>query len=185
MTKVYRLTSPVREPLDFLEVGDIVYLSGVIATARDQVHKKIAVEGVDPPTDMRGLAIWHAGPVAVKKGGEWAIVSIGSTTSTRMEAVEAEFIERTGVKIVIGKGFMGEKTANACKKHGCIVAIYPGGLGALGAKAVKKVLAVYWLEELGMPEAMWVLEVENLGPLIVTIDTRGHNMRDILPPYPK
>ncbi|MEM4849013.1 MAG: FumA C-terminus/TtdB family hydratase beta subunit, partial [Ignisphaera sp.] len=158
MAKVYHIKSPFSEPLDFLEVGDIVYLTGLVITARDQAHRKVVLDNVRPPIDLKNLAIWHAGPVVLRRGNEWVIVSIGSTTSTRMEHIEAEFIKRTGVKIIIGKGFMGEKTANACKKYGCVVALYPGGLGALGAKAVKKVLAVYWLEELGVPEALWVLE---------------------------
>lgn len=178
MVKIYRLISPITQPLDFLEIGDIVYLSGIVATARDQVHKKVVVEGRALPIDIRNLAIWHAGPVAAKKDGKWFVVSIGSTTSSRMEALEPEFIVKTGVKMIIGKGFMGKRTAEACKRYGCIIAMYPGGLGALGARSIKNVLAVYWLEELGIPEALWVLEIEDLGPLIVTIDVKGCNLRD-------
>jgi len=178
MSRAYRVRSPIATSLDYLEVGDVVYLSGIVVTARDQVHRKIVLENTQPPIDLKNLALWHAGPIMVKRGNEWVAVSIGSTTSTRMEPVEADFIAKTGVRMVIGKGFMGDRTAEACRKHGCVVAMFPGGLGALGAGAVRKVLAVYWLEELGMPEAMWVLEVENLGPLIVTIDTRGRNLKN-------
>lgn len=179
MTKIYRLISPFEQSLDFIEVGDIIYLSGIIITARDQVHKKIVIEGVPPPIDLKNFALWHAGPVVTKKDDKWLIVSIGSTTSTRMESMEAEFIEKTGVKMIIGKGFMGKKTIDICKRCGCIVAVFPGGLGALGARCVKRVIDVYWLEELGVPEAIWVLEIENLGPLIVTIDTHGHSIKSL------
>lgn len=177
MVRVYSLVSPFAKPLDFLSVGDVVYISGIVVTARDQVHKKVVLDGVPPPINLKNLALWHAGPIAVAREGEWRIVSIGSTTSARMEDLEAEFIEKTGVKMIIGKGFMGEKTASACRKHGCVVAVYPGGLGALGARSVRRVVAVHWLEELGIPEALWVLEVEGLGPAIVVIDAQGRMLR--------
>ncbi len=70
---------------------------------------------------------------------------------------------------------MGDKTAQACRKYNSVVVLFPGGCGALGSNAVKRVLGVYWIE-LGIPEALWVLEVENLGPMLVTIDTTGQNM---------
>jgi len=103
------------------------------------------------------------------------VISIDPTTSMRMEPFEAEFIERTGVKMIIGKGFMGSRTAEACRKRRCTVTVFPGGCAALAAKRVKKVLGVHWLDP-GVPDALWVLEVEELGLLIVTIDSRGNNM---------
>ncbi|MEM4795780.1 MAG: FumA C-terminus/TtdB family hydratase beta subunit [Ignisphaera sp.] len=177
MANIYRISSPFHEELDFLKVGDIVYLSGIVVTARDQVHKRIVLEGLYPPIQINRLAVWHAGPTVKRKDNEWIVISIGSTSSSRMESIEAEFIEKTGVKMIIGKGFMGKKTVEACRRYGCVVAIYPGGLGALGAKAVRKVIDVYWLD-LGIPEAMWVLVVENLGPLIISIDTHGNTITD-------
>ncbi|MEM2512404.1 MAG: fumarate hydratase C-terminal domain-containing protein, partial [Ignisphaera sp.] len=129
MTKIYHVRSPFDVSLDFLEVGDIAYLSGLLVTARDQVHKKIVLDNMKPPINLRNLALWHAGPVVHRRNSEWIVVSIGSTTSTRMENIEAEFIEKTGVKMIIGKGFMREKTISACRKHSCVVALYPGGLG--------------------------------------------------------
>jgi len=176
MSRTYYLRTPIRdEDLEPIRVGDVVYLTGTIVTARDSVHKRVVVEGMNLPIDLRGLAIFHAGPAVKKINNEWKIVSIGPTTSTRMEPYEADFIAKTGVKLIAGKGFMKERTAEACAKYKCIVTIFPGGCGALGAKCVKRVAGVHWLE-LGVPEAMWVLEVENFGPLIVTIDTTGANM---------
>jgi len=113
--------------------------------------------------------------VVRRRGDEWEVVSIGPTTSMRMELYEAEFIERTGVKMIIGKGFMGSRTVEACRKHRCIVTVFPGGCAALAAERVKRVLGVHWLD-LGVPDALWVLEVEEFGPLIVTIDSHGNNM---------
>lgn len=181
-SRVFHLKTPLRdEDVEQLKLGDIVYLSGTVFTARDEAHAKILelIEKGEPlPMDFRGLALYHCGPVVRKKNGEYEIVAAGPTTSMRMESVEAEFIEKTGVKMVIGKGGMGPKTAEAMKKHKAVYATFTGGAAVLAAAAVKKVKNVYWLEELGIPEAVWVLEVEEFGPLVVTIDTTGRNYYD-------
>lgn len=177
MSKTFYLKTPIRdEYLLDVRIGDIVYVTGTIATARDAVHMRVVREGVPLPISIKGLAVFHAGPVMRQtREGKWEVVSIGPTTSARMEPLEAEFIEKTGVKVIIGKGFMGSKTAEACKKFRSIVTMFPGGCGALGAECVKEVKGVYWLEDFGIPEAIWVLEVENFGPLMVTIDSTGRN----------
>lgn len=136
-----------------LKVGDVLYITGTIVTARDAVHKRVVREGKPPPVDLRDLAIFHAGPVMVRGAEGWRCISIGPTTSRRMEYYEYEFIEKTGVKIVIGKGGMGARTAEACKKFKAIYTIFPGGCGVLGASRVKRVTGVEWLD-LGIPEAM-------------------------------
>ncbi len=176
----YRLRTPLRdEDVEKLRVGDIVYVSGIMVTARDEAHKKVleTIErGEKLPIDLRGLVLYHCGPVARKRpDGSWEIVAAGPTTSMRMESVEAEFIEKTGVKMVVGKGGMGQRTAEAMKKFKAVYAVFTGGAGALAANAIKRVIDVYWLDELGIPEALWVFEVENFGPLVVTIDTTGRN----------
>ncbi len=178
--KIYRLRTPLSdEIIEKLRVGDIVYVSGIMITARDEAHKKIleTIErGEELPIDLKGLVLYHCGPVARKRpDGTWEIVAAGPTTSMRMESVEAEFIEKTGVKMIVGKGGMGDRTAEAMKKFKAVYAVFTGGAGALAAEAIKKVKDVYWLEELGIPEAVWVFEVENFGPLVVTIDTTGRN----------
>ena len=163
-----------------LSTGDIVYLSGTIATGRDDAHRRIVHEGLESPFDFRGTAIFHAGPIVRENpiggsSGEYEIVSVGPTSSVRMEEWAAGFIEKTGVRVMIGKGGMGDKTASACREHGAIHCVYPGGCAVLGAKQVEKIEAVYW-RELGMPECLWVMRVRELGPLIVSIDTKGNNM---------
>ena len=177
----YRLRTPLEEEIiRALDIGDIIWLSGVIVTARDAAHKR-ALEffsrGEKLPVDLKGLALYHMGPVARRTERGWEIISAGPTTSTRMEAYEAEFIERTGIRMIIGKGGMGAKTAEACKKYGAVYVIYPGGVAALAAKAIKRVIDVHWLD-LGIPDAMWVLEVEDFGPLTVIIDSKGNNFYD-------
>ena len=176
----FHLRTPLTDDIiEELRVGDVVYLSGTVVTARDEAHElalEILRSGGTLPIDLRGLALYHCGPVAVKQpDGSWKIVAAGPTTSMRMEPVEAEFIERTGVKMIIGKGGMGEKTTEAMRKFKAAYAVFTGGAGALAAEAIKSVKAVYWLDRLGMAEAMWVFEVEEFGPLIVAIDAHGNN----------
>lgn len=178
---VYRLVTPLKEEdVRRLRVGDTIYISGIVYTARDAAHKRLVEylrEGRELPFDLSNGVIYHCGPVAVKEGGLWRIVSAGPTTSMRMEPYEHIAIERLGVRMVIGKGGMGAKTAEACKRHGAVYTVFTGGAGVLAAQAIKRVLDVYWLD-LGMPEAVWKLEVEDFGPLTVAIDSTGRNIID-------
>lgn len=177
----YMLRTPLsEEDIRRLKVGDIVYLSGIIVSARDAAHKRaleLLEKGEKLPIDLRGLAIYHVGPVVRKTEKGWEIISAGPTTSTRMELYEADLIAKTGVRMIIGKGGMGPRTVEACKKYGAVYTIYPGGVAALAAQAIKRVIDVYWLD-LGIPEAMWVMEVESFGPLTVIIDSHGNNFYD-------
>lgn len=163
--------------LEELKVGDVIYVTGTIITARDEAHKRVVEENINPPIDLKGLALFHAGPIMIKAGNSWQCIAIGPTTSVRMEYYEDKFIEKTGVKIIIGKGGMGPRTAEACKKYKAIYAMFPGGCGILGASRIVNVKGVEW-PDLGMPEALWILEVKEFGPLIVTIDTRGENLTE-------
>ncbi len=177
----YRLRTPLsEEDVRKLRVGDIVYLSGIIYTARDAAHKRILEylkEGKTLPFDLKDGAIFHCGPVAIKRDDKWAIVAAGPTTSTRMEMYEYDVIEKLGVRMIIGKGGMGSRTAEACKKYGAVYVTFTGGAGVLAAQSIKRVLEVYWLD-LGIPEAVWVFEVEDFGPLVVAIDSTGRNLTE-------
>ena len=176
--KEYWIETPISvEDLAEIRVGDRIHLSGIVVTARDLAHKRLVEQRVTPPMDLDGLALFHAGPIVSKKDGRWRIVAIGSTTSMRMEEYEDEFIKRTGVRLIIGKGFMGKKTADACRRYRAMVALFPGGCAAIAAGKIVEVLGVYWLD-LGIPEALWVLKVEDFGPLMVTIDVTGRNLLD-------
>jgi L(+)-tartrate dehydratase beta subunit len=174
---VIRLATPLdRTAAAGLRTGDIVYLSGSLVTARDDAHYRHLRQGVPLPLSLEGLAIFHAGPIMKKMDGErWEVISIGPTTSMRMEAAEAEFIAATGLRLIVGKGGMGPQTAAACREHGVVHAVFPGGCAVLAAALVEKVVAVHWLD-LGMPEALWALRVRDFGPLIVSIDTLGNNL---------
>ena len=128
--------------------------------------------------DLRGNAIFHAGPIVTKEGEDWNMVSIGPTTSMRMERFEKDFIPATGVKVIVGKGGMGADTAQACREHKAIHCVYPGGCAVLAAEQVEAVERVEWID-LGMPEALWVCRVKEFGPLIVSIDAEGRNLFQI------
>jgi L(+)-tartrate dehydratase beta subunit len=173
------LTTPIKnDDIESLAIGDIIYLNGYLITSRDDVHQRLIKQHKPLPLDLEGKAIFHAGPIMKARPGEsnkYEVISIGPTTSMRMEKYEKEFIGATGVKLIIGKGGMGEKTAEGCKVHKVIHAVFPGGCAVLAASQVEEVETVEWLD-LGMPEAMWVMRVKDFGPLLVSIDTRGNNL---------
>jgi len=171
------LTTPIRdEDLEDLRVGDVVYLTGHIVTCRDVAHRRLIEQGRELPVDLKGGAIFHAGPIVRKRdGGGYEMVSIGPTTSMRMEKFEREFIERTGVKLIVGKGGMGPLTEEGCRRHKAVHAIFPGGCAVLAATQVEAIERAEWMD-LGMPETLWVNRVRELGPLIISIDTQGNNL---------
>ncbi|MCK1983618.1 MULTISPECIES: L(+)-tartrate dehydratase subunit beta [Peribacillus] len=171
------LTTPIKdEDLRDIRIGDIIYLSGTLVTCRDVAHRRLIEEKIPLPVDLKGKAIFHAGPIVRDLGKEqYEIVSIGPTTSMRMEKFEKEFIEETGVKLIVGKGGMGKNTEEGCKNHKALHLVYPAGNAVYAATKVEQIREVHW-KDLGMPESLWVCEVNEFGPLIVSIDTEGNNI---------
>jgi L(+)-tartrate dehydratase beta subunit len=170
------LTTPIRsEDIESLNVGDVVFLNGILVTCRDVGHRRLIELQRELPVDLQGGAIFHAGPIVAKDGDGWRMISIGPTTSMRMERFEKDFIPATGVKLIVGKGGMGADTAMACKAHKALHAVFPGGCAVLAATQVEAIERVEWLD-LGMPEALWVCRVREFGPLIISIDTKGNNL---------
>ena len=170
------LSAPLSEDdLRALHVGDIFYLSGMLTTGRDAVHRRVVEEGRALPADLRGGVLLHAGPIVRKReDGGWDMVSIGPTTSMRMEKFEYDFVKATGARLLIGKGGMKENTARACRDFGCVHCVMPAGCAVAAALSVEEIEGVDWLD-LGMPEALWTCRVREFGPLIVSIDTEGNN----------
>jgi len=176
---VYKFKTPIsEEEIRKLRVNDVLYVSGTMFTARDQAHKRALEyfkQGKPLPLSLEGLAVFHCGPIVKKKEDRWTIVAAGPTTSTRMEIFEDEFIKNFKVRVIIGKGGMGKRTTEAMAKYGAVYGAFTGGAAILAAKAIKSVKSVEWLD-LGMPEAMWILEVEEFGPLAIAIDCHGNNL---------
>jgi tartrate/fumarate subfamily iron-sulfur-dependent hydro-lyase beta chain len=174
------LTAPLTdEHIRNLKVGDIVSLSGTLITGRDSLSKYL-YEGNASPIPLKGQALYHCGPIVLDNSGTWEVIAAGPTTSARQEPFAWKIIEQTGVKALIGKGGMGEKTVRACKECGCVYLHAIGGTAQLLAEKITKVKSVHFLKEFGSPEAMWEFEVKNF-PAVVTIDTRGNSLHhDIL-----
>ncbi|MBN6510021.1 L(+)-tartrate dehydratase subunit beta [Acinetobacter pittii] len=171
------LTTPIKdEDLLDLKVGDVVYLTGRLVTCRDVAHRRLIEQGRELPVNIEGGAIFHAGPIVRKKGeNNFEMVSIGPTTSMRMEKFEREFIKQTGVKLIVGKGGMGPETAAGCQENIAVHAIFPGGCAVLAATLVEEIEGAEW-QDLGMPETLWINRVREFGPLIISIDTKGNNL---------
>lgn len=173
-----KLKTPISEQdIRNLKVGDEVLLTGTVVTGRDMVHKYLVDEKPDfIREDLKGSMIYHCGPVVKQdKDGSWSFVSAGPTTSIREEPYQADVVGEYQIRGVIGKGGMGQKTADGLKKFGAAYFHAVGGAGTLIAAAVKKVKAVYKMEEFGTPEAFWVIEVEDF-PLVVTMDAHGNSL---------
>jgi len=189
----YDLTIPISEKaIRALHVGDAVRLSGVMVTGRDAAHKYLietfiraeaVPESEQPLYDelrrlLNGGVIYHCGPVVRQdKGGRWHFVAAGPTTSIREEVYQPEVIAYFGLRGVIGKGGMGPGTLRACQEHGAAYFHAIGGAASLIADAVKEVVAVHKKDEFGVPEAFWVIRVEDF-PVVVTMDTHGQSIHD-------
>jgi fumarate hydratase class I len=191
----YDLQIPIsEETIRSLHVGDQVRLDGLVVTARDAAHKYMKdtflKDGDIPEADRQihdelatlwqGGVMYHCGPVVSRdEAGKWRFVSAGPTTSTREEPYEADVIKHFGLRAVIGKGGMGPKTLAACQQYGAVYLHAVGGAATLIASYVKEVVAVYKKEELGVPEAFWVVRVEGF-PAVVTMDAHGVSLHEKL-----
>ncbi len=163
-----------------LTIGDEVALFGTVVTARDAAHKLMVEQRPDfIRSVIKGGAIYHCGPVMKKKGNEWIAVAAGPTTSIREEPYEATVMKEYEVRAIIGKGGMGPKTAAACKELGAVYLHAVGGAAVSIADSIKKIDDVYMLEELGVPEAFWVMRVEGFKT-VVTIDAKGNSLHDTI-----
>lgn len=193
------LTTPLsEEKVANLKAGDVVYISGTIFTARDRAHSRIIEEGA--PYDIKGSVVFHAGPI-IKMGSDEEekyednnnknnndpddktddnnslnakMVAIGPTTSTRMNPFQPAVLDM-GVKAIIGKGGMDNNTSQALIRNKSVYLAAVGGCAALYVNSITGIKNVHWLD-LGVPEAIWELEVEKFGPLVVAMDSKGENL---------
>ena len=165
------------EKIRALKVGDEVLISGTVFTGRDAVHKYLHEGGKLPPgVNLRDGILYHCGPVMMQQpDGSWKCTAAGPTTSIREEPYQGQIIHDFGVRGVIGKGGMGDRTVEACKENGCVYLHAIGGAAQVLAECIKKVCNVYFEKEFGSPEAIWELEVVDF-PAVVTIDAHGHSL---------
>jgi len=187
------LTTPISdEQIRSLKAGDTVYLNGVIVTGRDAAHKFMIEHFIKQPVQadevdlyeelkklLDGSVIYHCGPVVkTHEDGSYSFVAAGPTTSIREEVYQADVIRHFNLKGVIGKGGMGAKTLRACQEQPAVYLHAIGGAASFIAQSVKEVLGVYKLE-FGVPEAMWVIRVENF-PVVVTMDSHGTSLHETI-----
>jgi fumarate hydratase class I len=187
----YSLTVPISdEDIRALHVGDTVFLNGIIVLGRDAAHKFMVetfIRNPVPPEEaelygelrklLDGGVIYHCGPVVKKhEDGSYSFVAAGPTTSIREEVYEPEVIEHFNLRGVIGKGGMGPNTLKACQSQPAVYFHAIGGAASLIAQSVKEVVTVHKLE-FGVPEAMWVIRVEDF-PVVVTMDSHGQSIHD-------
>jgi len=160
-----------------LKVGDEVAITGILFTGRDAVHKYLHDGGQLPPgVSLHGGLLYHCGPVITKdEQGNWKCVAAGPTTSIREEPYQWQIIRDFGLRGIIGKGGMGERTLGACKEYGCVYLHAVGGAAQVLAECVRKVPRVYFMEEFGAPEAIWEFEAVRF-PAVVTMDAHGNSL---------
>lgn len=178
MSKINNLYFPIKdEEIKKLKIGDLVSITGIVVTARDQAHlrmKSILGNDNELPIDLEGGVIFHAGPVVEKSQDDYKLRVVGPTTSIRMEPY-ADMVGKLGVKAIIGKGGMGDQTLEACRKHGYVYLQAAPGCAVKLADGIKNIKEVIW-EDLAMPEAMWVFEAKEFGPFVVAMDTNGNSL---------
>ena len=173
----YHLQTPLKkEDIKKLNVGDIVYISGEVLTARDEAHSRILEldeTGEKLPFSRKKEVFPLFRPLMQQTENGWKVISAGPTTSGRMSKMTHSLLKAHEVRVIIGKGGM-ECIASEMKNR-CVYLAYTGGCAALASKLIQEVKTVHWFD-LGMPEAVWVLRVEDFGPLIVGIDSNGNDI---------
>lgn len=172
------LNTPIsEEKIRSLKVGDEVAITGTLFTGRDAVHKYLHEGGKLPAgVNLKDGILYHCGPVVIKdEQGNWKCVAAGPTTSIREEPYQWQVIRDFGLRGVIGKGGMGDKTLQACKENGCVYLHAIGGAAQVLAQCIKRVHNVHMMEQFGAPEAIWEFEVENF-PAVITMDSHGGSL---------
>ena len=178
MTERILNTPLLEKDIRDLSVGDVVYISGTIFTARDMAHKRIKEfieSGQQLPVDFNGSVIFHAGPVVRKISEEkWELLVVGPTTSIRMEPYWS-IVSNIGARAIIGKGGLAEDSLNEFVNFGQVYLQAAPGCAVVLAEGVKEVNGVHWLD-MGVPEALWSLKVQKFGPLVVGMDSLGNSI---------
>jgi len=181
MDEVHLSTPVSAEALRSLKLGDVVYLSGVLYTAREGVYRQVVDKGLPLPAGLRELTNvnFHCSPAAsVRPDGSYSVEAVTATASFRFGKSMSAWFERSGAKVIVGKAGLTELAYREWfVPHGAVYLTTVGyGLGAMYGRSIKRVLDVHWLKELGIAQACWVLEVEKLGPFLVEGDAAGRSL---------
>ena len=174
-------TTPDKADLDALELGDIVYLDGLIYTAREGVYMRALDEGAPLPIDLptASAANFHCSPAAnIRDDGSFDLGAVTATASFRFARWLPRWIENAGARLIIGKGGMSSKDyKDYFVPNGAIYLSTVGyGTGALLGRGIQSVESVHWLDKLGIAQAMWLFQVKNFGPFLVESDLDGNSL---------
>lgn len=167
--------------LERLHIGDVVYLNGVLYTGREGLYQRVLGEGIPPPVDLPTISNvnFHCSPAAaVNEDGSYDIGAVTATASFRFSEWMADWFELSKCQMIIGKGGMSEEDYHThfVPNKAVYLTTVGYGTGALLGRGVKRVQDVYWLHELGIAQAMWVLEVQAFGPFLVESDLAGNSL---------
>ena len=176
------ISTPLREEtVRSLELGETIFLNGMVITGRDEMHiraMEYVREGKEVPSDIEGSVLFHCGPIMRQnEDGSWSVVAAGPTTSARMNKLEPDFIRQLHIRAIIGKGGMSKDVLDAMKECGCVYLAATGGAAISLAEGLRKCVGCEWLD-LGMAEAMWRFDTEKFGPLVVAMDSKGNSLYD-------
>ena len=177
-----RLTTPVDDAqIRALRIGQVAYIDGVIYTAREGVYRKVLEEGCAPPEPFAALSNvnFHCSPAAARRDdGSLVVGAVTATASFRFSKWMSDWFRVSGARVIVGKGGMAEADYKALfVPAGAVYLTTVGyGTGALLGRGITKVRAAHWLDELGIAQAMWVLEVSRFGPLLVESDAEGNSL---------
>ena len=177
----YHLTAPLTDAdVEQLNVGDVVYISGECFTCRSRLQKYVFDEKhqLDFSLDNRNVLI-HNGPIIVKENGKWRLVSFMPTSSIRFEKWGAKSVENWNLKMIVGKTTMGEQTMKMMQEKKCVHVSPQSVSPNLWIDSIQ-VQDVHLYDELGRIEACWFFKLNDIGPFIVDIDTKGNNYFDAL-----
>ena len=179
--KIHLSANPTPEALAELSIGDIVYLDGTVYTAREGIYKRVLEDGIAMPLDLpaKSAANFHCSPAATQHDdGSFDLGAVTATASFRFSKWIGPWLAASGAKLIIGKGGMSSQDyRDHFVPHGAIYLTTVGyGTGALLGRGVNQVRDLHWREELGLAQAMWVLDVKNFGPFIVESDLEGNSL---------
>jgi L(+)-tartrate dehydratase beta subunit len=173
----YRFSTPLSDrDIRQLAIGDSVILDRIIFGVRDATLIRVFDEGLRPPVDWRGGALLHTAPNVRKIGpGRYEPISVGTTTSMRVDRFTEPLLRDYGVRAILGKGGLSERSAQLMAQYGACYLSVTGGAAAVETLQIEEIEKVYW-EDL-MPECIWQFRVKNFGPLTVGIDAKGNNLQ--------
>src|SRR5258705_4943544 len=176
MSKFHFKTPLTETDMRQLRIGDSVILDGIVFGIRDANMIRVFDQGVPPPVDWRGAALLHTAPSVRKVGpGKYEPISVGTTTSMRMDRFTEGLLRDYGVRAILGKGGLSSRSAELMQQYGACYLSVTGGAAAMETLQIEEIEKAYW-EDL-MPECIWQIRFKGLGPLTVGLDAQGGNLQ--------